>query len=244
MMFRAIETIAVRGNEIGFTGAVQPSTFSRYSETARWLMFRDPVARERVRLGGGVARAQHQELLADVTYPSTLRFETTIARLGRTSIDMLHHIVRVEDETHVATTRVTIVQLGPEGPTPIDPSMAEFVTPSDRAEPLVFEPGAPEFETTILARPSDQDQFRHVNQARYVDFADDVRWFAHAAGNGAGFDGPIGRVSVDYRREVKAGTVLRAELRRGTGETRSVRLVEAATGIETTRIVLAPRGDR
>ena len=244
MNFRAIETIAVRGNEIAFTGAVPPSTFSRYSETARWLMFRDPVARERVRLGGGVARAHHQELLRDVTYPSTLRFETTIARLGRTSIDMLHHIVRVDDETHVASTRVTIVQLGPDGPSPIDPSMAEFVTPSESAAPLVFEPGPPEFETTIFARPSDQDQFRHVNQARYVDFADDVRWLAHVAGNEAGFEEPIGRVSVDYRREVKAGTVLRAELRRGSGSSRSIRLVESATGVETTRIVLAPRDPR
>lgn len=244
MTFRAVETIAVRGPEIGFTGAVQPGTFSRYCECARWAMFREPGAREKIKLSAGVARAQRLELLEDVTYPSTLRIETTLARLGRTSLDMLHRLVRVEDEALVARAVTTIVQLGPDGPAPLDPSLADHLTPTDdQTSPplLAFGSAAAEFEAPIVIRPSDQDQFRHVNQARYVDFADDLRWFAHAAELPCGFDGPMGYVGVDYRREVRAGTRIRGELARGTDGTRWIRLIESDTGVETTRIVIRPR---
>lgn len=241
MSFKAIETLVVRGNEIGFTGVVQPGTFSRYCEWARWALFRTPEVREGLKFGGGVARAQRLELLHDVTYPATLRIETTLARLGRTSLDMLHTLHRIEDAVVVARSRITIVQLGPDGPSAIDPGAAAYVTPEEGPEPLVYEAGEVEFETNFLPRPSDQDQFRHVNQAKYVDLADDLRHLAATAGHPSGFDGALGGVSVDYRREVKAGTLIRAELRRGSGTTRSVRFVEAATGVETTRLVLVPR---
>ena len=80
-----------------------------------------------------------------------------------------------------------------------------------------------------------------MNQARYVDFADDVRWIAHAAGHDTGFDGSLGRWSVDYRREVRAGTVLLAEMWASSDGIRSIRLSERETGVETTRIAIAAR---
>jgi len=241
MTFRASETLLVRGTEIGFTGVVQPGTFSRHCEWARWAMFRDEGTRERVRLGNGVARAQSLELLADVSYPSTLRIETTISRAGRTSLDILHTVLRLDDEAIVARCRTTIVQLGENGPSPLDPSLAACVTPDEGPRTPEFDDGPPEFETTIVVRPSDQDQFRHVNQARYVDFADDIRWNADSAGNDAGFAGALGAVAIDYRREAKAGMVLRAAMRRGSDDSRSIRLVDAESGVETTRIVVVPR---
>ncbi len=239
----AVETLIVRGNEIGFTGSVQPGTLSRYAEWARWAMFRQPDFVMRDRLGGGVARAQHAVTFAELTYPSELRIETRLARTGRTSLDLAHQFVRVEDGARIANLRVTIVQLGPAGPSPIDPTLSELVTPTDAPEPLPFvmPEGDTVFEWSIPARPSDQDQFRHVNQARYVDFADDVRWAAHAAGHPLGFEGPLGAYSVDYRREVRAGTTLRARLGAGPGSVRCLSLSELHSGIETTRIALAPR---
>lgn len=241
MAFRSTETLVVRGNEIGFTQAVPPGTLSRYAEWARWAMFRDASDAERVRIGAGVARAQHVESLHDVTYPTTLRMETVFGRVGRTSLDMVHSFTRVADAAVVARARITIVQLGPNGPTPIDPSVAALVTPTEAPDALAWtEPGEGAFETTIVVRPSDQDQFGHVNQARYVDFADDLRWFAARAGHAAGFEGPLGHWSVDYRREVRVGTVLRARLDVRDG-VRSVRLSELDSGLETTRIALAKR---
>jgi acyl-CoA thioesterase FadM len=194
-----------------------------------------------VKLGAGVARAQHVESRLDVTYPSTLRMETVFGRVGRTSLDMVHSFTRVSDEAVVARARITIVQLGPNGPSPIDPSVAALVTAAEAPEALPWTaPDDGAFETTIVVRPSDQDQFGHVNQARYVDFADDLRWFAARAGHAAGFEGALGRWSVDYRREVRVGTVLSARVGVKDG-VRSVALTELESGLETTRIALAPR---
>lgn len=239
----ASETIVVRGNEIGFTGALPPGTVARYGEWARWAMFRHPDNSLRGKLGSGVARAQHAALFADITYPSELRIESNLARVGRTSFELAHRFVRADDETLVALLRVTIVQLGPQGPTPVDPTLHELVTQSTMPPELTFDVASsgPVFEHAILARPSDQDQFRHVNQARYVDFADDVRWVAYAAGHAAGFEGPLGAYSVAYQREVRAGTTLLARLASDDAGVRLVSLHERDTGVETTRILLAPR---
>lgn len=239
----ASETIVVRGNEIGFTGTLPPGTHSRYGEWARWAMFRDPENRLRGKIGSGVARAQHAELLEDVTYPSELRIESALIRVGRTSFELGHRFVRVDDETVVALLRVTIVQLGPSGPSPVDESLHAHVTPMAMPAELRFDDASagPVFEHAILARPSDQDQFRHVNQARYVDFGDDVRWVASAGGHEAGFDGPLGAYQVSYQREVRAGTTLIAKLASDAHGVRRVTLHEGGTGLETTRLLLAPR---
>lgn len=242
MTFRTVETLVVRGNEIGFAGYVPAGTLARYAEWARWAMFRDANDAARVKLGAGVARAQHFCTYDDIRYPATLQMETVIARTGRTSLDMAHTFTRVDDDVVVARARITIVQLGPTGPTPIDASLAALVTPTALPLALPFTmPDETTFETTIVVRPSDQDQFGHVNQARYVDFADDVRVLAQRAEHAVGWDGPVGGWSVDYRREVKVGTVLAVRAAVTQDGVRSIALRELDTGIETTRIAVRPR---
>jgi acyl-CoA thioesterase FadM len=50
-----------------------------------------------------------------------------------------------------------------------------------------------------------------VNQARYVDYIDDTRWFAAQAGDRSGVEGRLAGLSVEYRRETHAGERVQME---------------------------------
>jgi len=108
---------------------------------------------------------------------------------------------------------MTVVNLGPDGPAPIDPVVRDFVL----EEPVPLARSFPEgqrgdaWTRSWIVRPSDQDSFRHVNQARYVDYIDDTRWSASQAGAPAGLDGPLGSLSVEYIREAHAGERVQME---------------------------------
>ena len=81
-----------------------------------------------------------------------------------------------------------------------------------------------------LVRPSDQDSFRHVNQARYVDYIDDTRWFAAQAGEPAGVEGPLGGLSVEYQRETHAGEQIQMETWVTGDRTRAYELTRQTDG--------------
>jgi acyl-ACP thioesterase len=108
---------------------------------------------------------------------------------------------------------MTVVNLGPDGPAPIDPIVHEFVIdePAPPASAWLDGERADAWTRSWLVRPSDQDSFGHVNQARYVDYIDDTRWFAARAGAAAGLDGPLAGLSVEYLREAHAGERVRME---------------------------------
>jgi hypothetical protein len=66
---------------------------------------------------------------------------------------------------------MTVVNLGPGGPAPTDPMVSSFVV-DEGAPPVRPWPEGPRLHPWTrqwLVRPSDQDSFGHVNQARYVD---------------------------------------------------------------------------
>ena len=84
-------------------------------------------------------------------------------------------------------------------------------------------------------RPSDQDSFRHVNQARYVDYIDDTRWFAAQAGQDAGLEGPLAALSVEYIREPHAGERVQMETWVTGDRSRAYELTLVPTGEVLTR---------
>ncbi|MGB5547897.1 MAG: acyl-CoA thioesterase, partial [Polyangiales bacterium] len=96
---------------------------------------------------------------------------------------------------------------------PIEPLVASFVVdePTPAAQPWVQGERTRSWTREWIVRPSDQDSFRHVNQARYVDYIDDTRWFASQAGAAAGLEGPLETLTVEYLRETHAGERVQME---------------------------------
>lgn len=234
----------VRGNEIGPNGAVSLGGVARYCEWSRWAVFREAEAAViREAFKGGVARAQTIEMCAPITYPDDLVIDIWIARVGRTSLDF-GHTLRNDAGTVFANARVTIVQLGDQGPEPFPAWLAAHA--SDRetvaALPLATAPLTDAFEHGWQVRTSDLDQFRHVNQARYVDHADDARVFAQHAGHAAGFSGGVAKITVSYEREMRANDRVTARLALGADGRRDVVIV-GADGKIANRAALAREGE-
>lgn len=212
---RKLTTIrhTIRGIELDATGSVSPGWFSRILEHTRWQVFAMDDYALRGLMDGGVARAGTFEYGEPLGYQDEIEIETWVARAGRTSFDFGHRVVRVGDEAIAARARMTVVNLGPEGPAPIDPVVATFVldAPAPPARPWPERDRPQSWKRQWIARPSDQDSFGHVNQARYVDYIDDTGWFAAQAGEPAGVEGPLAGLSVEYLRETHAGQQIQME---------------------------------
>ena len=202
-----ITRYTIRGIELDASGTVPPGWLSRILEDTRWRAFAKDDYVLRGVMDGGVARAGHFEYLAPLTYGDEVEIATWIARAGRTSFDFGHRIVKSIDRSVAARARMTVVNLGPTGPAPIDPIVRDFVInePAPPARKWPEGERADAWTRSWVVRPSDQDSFRHVNQARYVDYIDDTRWFAGRAAATAGLDGPLRGLSVEYLREAHAG---------------------------------------
>lgn len=203
----------IRGIELDATGSVSPGWFSRILEHTRWSVFTLEDFSLRGLMEGGVARAGTYEYGAPLTYEDELEIATWVVRVGRTSFDFAHRATRVSDGASAVSARMTIVNLGPGGPAPLDPSIASFVHDEPAPAPLPWPEGERQSSWTRewVVRPSDQDSFQHVNQARYVDFIEDTRWFAARAGEAAGLEGRASGLSVEYVREAHAGDRVRME---------------------------------
>jgi acyl-CoA thioesterase FadM len=222
----------IQGIELDASGSVSPGWFSRILEHARWQVFAIDDYALRNRIEGGVARAGTFEYGVPLTYQDELEIATWIARVGRTSFDFGQKITRLRDGGVAALGRLTVVNLGPEGPAALDPAFATVVV--DEPAPLVRP--WPEGDRTDswkrqwIVRPSDQDNFCHVNQARYVDYIDDTRWFAAQAGQPAGVEGPLAGLSVEYRRETHAGEQVQMETWVTGARTRAYELTRQPDG--------------
>jgi acyl-CoA thioesterase FadM len=203
----------VRGIELDATGSVSVGWLSRIFEHTRWQIFTMDDFALRGRMEGGVARAGTFEYGEPLSYQDELEIGTWVARVGRTSFDFGHRITRLRDGAIAARARMTLVHLGPEGPAPLDPVIATFVvdepTPAVRPWPEGDRRGS--WKRQWVVRPSDQDSFGHVNQARYVDYIDDTRWFATREGEAAGLEGRLAGLSIEYQREAHAGERVQME---------------------------------
>jgi YbgC/YbaW family acyl-CoA thioester hydrolase len=218
--------LRVRGSELGPGGVILASHVSRYLEQARWQAFEAPSFVLTGKLLGGVVRAQTIEMEEELRYGEAVEVTTWLARVGRTSLDFGHLIAR-EDGVRVAVARCTIVQLGPDGPAPLDPELASLTVdlPLPAHEALRNPPEGDLYELPFIVRPTDTDSFSHVNQARYVDFAEDARILADRADHPAGVAGRLRRISVEYVREARAGDSVTIRLGVDAERGRSLELV-------------------
>jgi acyl-CoA thioesterase FadM len=208
----AILTLTTRGDELDRTGTVGAAQLLRYLEYGRWRAMTTGEGGLSAFFAGElkmVVRAQRIRLGAPVGWNETLRLQTWLARVGRTSMDFGHVLVRESDGARVCEAILTAVQIDAQGrPAPLaETVVAQAAAPEldQQLTTLTFAETLPDdawtWQQTI--RPSQIDLFRHVNHSRYVDLFEDARWFmerAHAAMNRQ-----LSVIALEYRREAKAG---------------------------------------
>ena len=230
-------TLAVRGYELDASGTVPAGTIARYLEATRWSIGFSEGGLLRGKLQRGVVRAQSIEYLEPLRYPDHFVVETWIARLGRTSVDFGHRLVREGDGAVAARSRATLVQVGPDGPLPFDPSLGELVEARDTpAHPALDEAAPPGARSRRwVVRPSDQDSFLHQNQARYIDAIEDTLRLAAGEGPPVGAQPPPRAVTVSFDREVHAGTEVEMLLWGAPGGDHRVELRRARDGVVLSR---------
>jgi acyl-CoA thioesterase FadM len=222
----------VRGIELDATRTVSPGWICRILEHTRWQVFTMNDYALRGLLEGGVARAGTYEYGEPLRHQDELKIETWVARVGRTSFDFGHRITRSNDGATAARARITIVSLGPDGPVPVHPAVAACVTDelAPPAPPWPAGDRTQSWKRQWVVRPTDQDSFGHVNQARYVDYIDDMRWLAAQTGQAAGLEGRLKALSIEYLRETHAGQQVQMEAWVTGEHSRAFELTRLATG--------------
>ena len=216
-MARFEATLTTRGYELDADALVPPVVLLRYVEHCRWqafdqaLPFIAPMFRDGAHM---VVRAQWLALERSVGYGVELGVSLWAGRVGTSSVDFHHELRRIDDGSRVAQAVVTGVYLGTVGrPQPLPAGVSEEVE-----APL---PDAPTARAPRLRRPSDawteqrparwseQDLLRHVNQANYLAYFDDLRRAAAQAGQyGAEGETGAGRLveaALEYRSPALAG---------------------------------------
>ncbi len=197
----------VQGIETDATSTVSAGWTARMLEAARWNVFGLESFALRNRVVGGVARAAVFDFREPLRFGDEIEISTWLARIGHTSYDFGHAITRLTDGAVATRARVTVVHIGPDGPAPVGADLASAVV----EQPLPARPDWPSAPPTVtwsrrwIVRPSDQDSFRHVNQARYVDYIDDTRQLGALAGEASGLEGALASLSVEYLQETHAG---------------------------------------
>lgn len=204
--------ITSRGYELAASGFLSVATHLRHLEHIRWHTI---STSERLPLRKfwmlGVVRAQVVEMYEAVSFNVELELSMWLSRLGRTSMDFSHDIVRVSDGALVGRSTATIVALDSERrPAAIGEGAADYLVKRDSIAPDRFDDGVPAegvWERTVDLRPSDHDLQQHVNHARYAELIEDTRLLA-AAANGYGpgaWDGRARRFSIAYEQEARMG---------------------------------------
>lgn len=203
--------VITRGYELASHGVLPPSAYLRYLEHMRWqCLSTDGALPLRSFWKLGVVRAQSLHIQKDVSFHVELDLSLWVSRVGTTSFDFSHEIVRVEDGALVAVSTATVVALDSDRrPTPISSEARQYVV--ERPGAIVSRPLAsrPEnaWSAPVSIRLSDQDLQQHVNHARYADFIEDARLVcARARGYGEGrWDGRVRRLRLEYEREARFG---------------------------------------
>jgi acyl-CoA thioesterase FadM len=239
--------LVTRGYEISSSGHVSASQYLKYLEHIRWSMISgsEKLPFRRFWLLA-VVRSQVLEIRRQVSFDVELELTMWMSRLGKTSVDLSHDIVRVSDGSLVARSTATIVSLDANRrPSPIDAAAREYLVERETVAPERFEGAPPEdaWERPVDVRPSDHDLQQHVNHARYADFVEDTRWFcASAGGYGPGeWETPPWKVAISYEQEARVGDGLIARTWHTEGRAGSLDFaLMKPSGVATrARVVLA-----
>lgn len=260
-MSRIVRRIRSRGYELDATQRVPAATMLRYLEHMRWESAHDPQVSLAQMFQNGyrmVVRAQQIEIDEPVGLEEDLDISLELGHVGTASMDMLHEVVRVRDGKRMARAVVTAVQLNPSLRPHRIPDEIRALAPARERLVLVPPPaeerGQVVWSRRLVVTPSDLDLFQHVNHARYLEYFDDTRQMATAAGGyGAASEvagGRLLRASIDYRQQALAGDditlatwliddsgrALAFEMRKGEGEVLArCRIDVAPDGLATPR---------
>lgn len=203
--------ITSRGYELAASGTLSIATYLRYFEHIRWhsISTSEKLPLRRFWMLG-VVRAQTVEVYKAVGFDVELELTIWLARVGRSSMDFSHDMVRVSDGALVARSTATIVALdAARRPSVIGDGAREYLVTKEAILPERLDEAPPSdaWERTVELRPSDHDLQQHVNHARYAEFVDDTRLLcARAGGYGSGeWDGRVRRFSIAYEQEARLG---------------------------------------
>ena len=203
----------VRGLELDASGVMSPGWIARHLEHCRWEMFGAQEFALASKPTNVVVRALAFEYAKPIRFPESLEILTWLARVGTTSLDLGHRVTRALDGETLAEARATLVHLGPQGPAPLDPGLRELTSEYSAPSPKPWRESVRKsaWARDWIVAPSDQDSFRHVNQARYVDYINDTRQLAAFANAPAGAVGPLASLQIEYIRETHAGNPVRMQ---------------------------------
>ncbi|HEX7669375.1 MAG TPA: hotdog domain-containing protein [Polyangiaceae bacterium] len=205
--------ITSRGYELAASGYLSVATHLRHLEHIRWNTI---STSEKLPLRKfwmlGVVRAQVLEIYEPVSFNVELELSMWLSRLGRTSMDFSHDIVRVSDGALVGRSTATIVALDSDRrPATIGEGASDYLVTRESITPDRFDDVTPPpedaWERAVGLRPSDHDLQQHVNHARYAELIEDTRLLC-AAANGYGpgtWDGRARRFSIAYEQEARMG---------------------------------------
>jgi acyl-CoA thioesterase FadM len=241
--------ITSRGYELAQSGFLSVATHLRHLEHIRWNTI---STSEKLPLRKfwmlGVVRAQVVEMYEPVSFNVELELSMWLSRLGRTSMDFSHDIVRTSDGALVGRSTATIVALDSDRrPAAIGEGAAEYLVTRESIAPDRFEDAPPPeeaWERGVALRPSDHDLQQHVNHARYAELIEDTRILC-AAANGYGpgtWDGRALRFSIAYEQEARMGDEVTAHtwVTRPAAGSRSVDVrLSKGSGMVVTRARIA-----
>ncbi|MCA9577836.1 MAG: thioesterase [Polyangiales bacterium] len=231
---RITTTEAVRGYEMAQDGCLPASGFARFFEMMRWELGRRGVIADDAMPKRGVVRAQTHVYGAPLRFPDTWTGRTHLVHVGGSSLHYGHDITSARGHV-VVRARTVIVLLDAQGrPATVPPYLRAYAdtaleTPAPLTAEAVDWTGTAQHQ--VVVRQSDQDSFRHVNQARYIDFVDDAR-------RAVGLP-DIRSLSVSYEREALAGDTLQVELREVAEARHAFRMVRESDGVVVNQGVIA-----
>jgi acyl-CoA thioesterase FadM len=214
--------VVTRGYEVSARGYIGAAQLLRYFEHIRWRTIAHSTAlpaREFMRTP--VIRAQRIEVFEETGFDVEIELSMWLGRVGKTSLDFSHQMMRVSDGVVLARSTATVVTLDSDRrPASVDPAAHDYVLSRDAPRMERLDGDVPEgaWEQSIVVRPSDEDLQGHVNHARYADYVEDTRLMcARDGGYGPGsFDGPARSLTLSYEGEARTGDPLRARTQLST----------------------------
>lgn len=204
----------IRAHDLDSSGLTSPSGLCRILETSRWYSLM-PGGTLQKNVQRGVVRAQHIEILEQVSFGRKIEVATWISRIGGTSFDIGSWIKSSDNDAIIARSAVTFVSLDGQGkPCLIDKAMHEMIADQDTVGvPRIHrELEEDAWSTTVEVRKSDEDLLQHMNQARYIDYIGDAR-FSCVRLNGykdktEAAKGKVNRFTISYDQQVYVGDLL------------------------------------
>ncbi len=218
-------TFKIRAHDLDFTGKVSLPAVIRLLENQRWH-----ALSAQGRIGpfflSGVMRAQSIELDAELHFDDRVEAVMWIAGVGRSSLTFGHTLSSPGAGGIFGRATVAVVSLDLEGkPRPLDEGIRRFIVDKKTIElprldtlPVPADAWSHDFRV----RYSDLDLLQHVNEARYVNYAEDAR-YACAAQGGYGPDsarasGRVRRLTISYEGQARAVDRLRVATWQSPGQ--------------------------